>query len=56
MKSSKKLRRATNSNNGHWSWKTQNGQERTKTSIERHKKSKWKPGFTIEIEMSPVTA
>ena len=45
MKSSKKLRRATKSNNGHQSWKNQNGQEKTKTSNEGHKKSKWKPGF-----------
>ena len=45
MKSSKKLRRATKSNNGHRSWKNQNGQEKTKTSNERHKKSKWKPGL-----------
>ena len=47
MKSSKKLRRATKSNNGHQSWKNQNGQEKTKTSNEGHKKSKWKPGFTF---------
>ena len=46
MKSSKKLRRATKSNNGHQSWKNQNGQEKTKTSNEGHKKSKWKPGLT----------
>ena len=45
MKSSKKLRRATKGNNGHWSWKNQNGQEKAKTSNERHKKSKWKPGY-----------
>ena len=49
MKSSKKLRRATKSNNGHQSWKNQNGQEKTKTSNEGHKKSKWKPGL-IETE------
>ena len=47
MKSSKKLRRATKSNNGHQSWKNQNGQEKTKTSNEGHKKSKWKPGFIL---------
>ena len=35
--SSKKLRRATKSNKGHRSWKHQNGQEKTKTSNERHK-------------------
>ena len=45
MKSSKKLRRATKGNNGHWSWKNQNGQEKAKTSNEKHKKSKWKPGY-----------
>ena len=45
MKGSKKLRRATKSNNGHRSRKNQNGQEKTNTSNERYKKSKWKPAF-----------
>ena len=52
MKSSKKLRRATKSNNGHQSWKNQNGQEKTKTSNEGHKKSKWKPGFRFTQSFS----
>ena len=46
VRSSKKLQRATKGNNGHRSWKSQNRQEKTKTSNERHKKSRWKPGFT----------
>ena len=53
MKSSKKLRRATKSNNGHRSWENQNGQEKAKTSNKRHTKSKWKPGFSAKIDVPP---
>ena len=53
MKSSKKLRRATKSNNGHRSWKNQNGQEKNKASIETHKKSKWKPDLREQTPRSP---
>ena len=41
MKSSKKLRRATKSNNGHRSWKTQNGQEKPRRTMKGTKSPNW---------------
>ena len=49
MKSSKKVRRATKSNNRHRSWKNQNRQEKAKTSNERH--SNWKLGSCKEVSL-----
>ena len=54
MKSSKKLRRGTKSNNEHRSWKNKKGQEKTKT--QRHKMSKWKPGFNRNEEVQTAVA
>ena len=49
MKSNEKQQKATKSNKLQQrtlELKNQNGQEKTKTSNERHKKSKWKPGLS----------